>query len=97
MMKQLFLNLTQLGKGDWWVEIITHQPTCIYYFGPFIQFQEADAMQPAYIEDLLQEGSDIIQVLVKRCQPTQLTVFNEANELCNKADMPERMPLANCR
>lgn len=78
MIKQLFLNLAQLGKGHWWVEISTHQPTCIYYFGPFISFQEADLMRPAYIDDLLQEGSRINQVLVKQCHPTQLTIFDEA-------------------
>lgn len=93
MMKQLFLNLAQLGKGQWWVEIITHQPTCTYYFGPFTHFQEADAMRPAYIEDLLQEESSIIQVLVKRCQPTHLTVLHEADPLLNAADQPELLPL----
>jgi hypothetical protein len=26
---------------DWWVEIITIKPCCIYYFGPFKNAQEA--------------------------------------------------------
>lgn len=81
MIKHLFLNLPQLGKSNWWVEITTAKPICIYYFGPFSSFQEADAMRPGYIEDLVQEGSSIIQALAKQCQPTQLTIFDEADEL----------------
>ncbi|MEY3299194.1 MAG: hypothetical protein RLZZ597_2454 [Cyanobacteriota bacterium] len=80
MIKQLFLNLPQLGKSNWWVEITTAKPICIYYFGPFMSFQEADAMRPGYVEDLLQENSVIIQALVKQCQPTQLTIFHESDE-----------------
>lgn len=78
MIKQLFLNLPQLGKGDWWVEIITNKPQCIYYFGPFATFQEAELMQPGYVEDLIQEGVYTIQSMVKQCYPTQLTIFEEA-------------------
>lgn len=81
MIKQIFLNLPQLGKSNWWVEITTAKPICIYYFGPFSSFHEADAMQPGYIEDLLQDGSSIIQSIVKQCQPTQLTIFDESREL----------------
>lgn len=77
MIKQLFLNLAQLGKGDWWVEIITSRPQCIYYFGPFASAYEAEAMQPGYVDDLLEEGVYTLQVLVKQCQPTQLTIFDE--------------------
>lgn len=88
MMKRLFLNVAQLGKGDWWVEIITNQPFCIYYFGPFVSFQEADAMRPSYVEDLLQEGVGTLQVLVKRCQPSQLTVFDDG-----EAELTELAPV----
>jgi hypothetical protein len=89
MMKHLFLNVAQLGKGNWWVEIITNQPFCIYYFGPFVSFQEADVLRPTYVEDLLQEGVGTLQVLVKRCQPTQLTVFDDS-----EAELPELEALA---
>jgi hypothetical protein len=78
MMKQLFLNLAQLGKGNWWVEIITNTPHCLYYFGPFSSSQEAEAMRPGYVNDLLEEGVYTIQVIVKQCHPTRLTIFEEA-------------------
>jgi hypothetical protein len=77
MVKQLFINFTQFGKGDWWIEIITSKPQCIYYFGPFASFHEAEAMRPSYVDDLLEEGVYTLQVLVKQCHPTQLTVFDE--------------------
>ena len=76
MMKKLLLNLSQLGKGEWWIEVMTTQPFCIYYFGPFSSAQEAAAHQPGYIEDLSQEGVKSIQAVVKQCQPAQLTIFD---------------------
>lgn len=78
MIKQIFLNLAQLGKGDWWVEAITSKPQCIYYFGPFASSQEAEAMQSGYVDDLLQEGVHTIQMVVSQCHPAQLTIFEEA-------------------
>lgn len=78
MIKQLFLNLVQLGKGDWWVEIITTKPNCIYYFGPFETSHEAETMRPSYVADLIEEGVFTIQTIVKQCQPTQLTIFEDA-------------------
>lgn len=74
-MKKLFLNLPQLGQGNWWVEIVTNQPFCIYYFGPFPDAHEAKLMQPGYVEDLTGEGINSIQAVVKQCYPTKLTVF----------------------
>lgn len=78
MIKQLFFNLSQLGKGDWWIEILTNRPFCIYYFGPFASFQEADTMRPGYVSDLMAEGVYTMQVLVKPCHPARLTIFDEA-------------------
>lgn len=78
MTKQLFLNLDQLGKGNWWIEMITSYPQCVYYFGPFVTYQEAETMRPGYVSDLLEEGVSTIQVIVNQCQPTQLTIFEEA-------------------
>jgi hypothetical protein len=80
MMKKLLLNIPQLGKGEWWIEVMTTQPLCIYYFGPFSNPQEAKAMQPGYIEDLTQEGVKSIQAVVKQCQPTRLTVFDDQDQ-----------------
>lgn len=62
---------------NWWAEITTTQPHVIYYFGPFISKQEAQWFLPGYIEDIEQEGCQEIRVQVKRCQPTNLTIFEE--------------------
>jgi Domain of unknown function (DUF1816) len=61
----------------WWVEVVTVNPRCIYYFGPFQNYQEAQTMRPGYIEDLQAEGAKDIQAIVKYCKPQQLTVFKE--------------------
>jgi hypothetical protein len=61
----------------WWVEIVTTNPQCIYYFGSFQNYQEAQTMRPGYIEDLQAEGAKDIQAIVKYCKPQQLTVFEE--------------------
>ncbi len=62
---------------DWWVEIITTKPCCIYYFGPFKNAQEAVLAQDGYIEDLVNEGAQEITVQIKWCKPTELTIFPE--------------------
>lgn len=61
----------------WWVEITTELPHCIYYFGPFSNFFEAQAACPGYIDDLKSEQAEGIKVMIKRCKPEKLTVFNE--------------------
>jgi hypothetical protein len=61
----------------WWVEITTDSPRCVYYFGPFLSSQEAETEQPGYVEDLKQEGAQGIVVTIKRCKPTQLTIFDD--------------------
>lgn len=65
------------ANQDWWIEILTVQPHCIYYFGPFQYYQEAETMCPGYIEDLHEEGARIIKTIIKRCNPEQLTVYEE--------------------
>ncbi|MCU0571006.1 MAG: DUF1816 domain-containing protein [Oculatellaceae cyanobacterium Prado106] len=50
-MPNFFQSLTQIFRPkkpgstslDWWVEIKTAQPICIYYFGPFYHRHEAIA------------------------------------------------------
>ncbi|OKH21556.1 hypothetical protein NIES593_15165 [Hydrococcus rivularis NIES-593] len=59
----------------WWVEIVTVNPQCIYYFGPFQSSQEAQTMGPGYIEDLQAEGAKEIQASIKYCNPKRLTIF----------------------
>ena len=61
----------------YWVEISTQQPECVYYFGPFNNSREARQMQGGYIEDLMEERATGIDVEIKRCMPTQLTIAKE--------------------
>ncbi len=64
----------------WWVEIVTEQPSCTYYFGPFVSTQEAQWFLPGYVEDLEQEGHQKIRPQIKQCQPKNLTLFEEERE-----------------
>jgi hypothetical protein len=70
---------TQRGWA-WWVEVVTQQPDCTYYFGPFANAQEAEQAQDGYVQDLRQEGPQGITAQVKWCQPQQLTIC-QAEEL----------------
>ncbi|TVQ05175.1 MAG: DUF1816 domain-containing protein [Leptolyngbya sp. DLM2.Bin27] len=90
MIKKLLLNIPQLGKGEWWIEVMTTQPLCIYYFGPFSSSQAAKARQADYIEDLTQEGVHSIQAVVKQCQPTRLTIFDDQYRDAPVQDAPTR-------
>ena len=79
-MKEIFVdNLNLLGLACW-VEIITVQPRCIYYFGPFLNKKEAKMAQPGYIEDLQNEGAIGITVKIKYCKPSKLTICDERQE-----------------
>ncbi len=41
-LKDFFASiLEQLGLA-WWLEVITKQPQCTYYFGPFASVKEAE-------------------------------------------------------
>ncbi|MBC6452706.1 MAG: DUF1816 domain-containing protein [Hormoscilla sp. SP5CHS1] len=76
-MKELMISsLNALGLA-WWVEIVTDTPRCTYYFGPFTNKNEAEVAQSGYIEDLEKEGAIGITVVVKRCKPINLTIFEE--------------------
>ncbi|MBD2043575.1 DUF1816 domain-containing protein [Microcoleus sp. FACHB-672] len=61
----------------WWVEIITFQPACTYYFGPFITAKDAELSQNGYIEDLEHEKAQGIAVKIKQCQPITLTICQD--------------------
>ncbi len=70
-----FLNLTGLA---WWIEVRTENPSCTYYFGPFVHEQEALNEKSGFIADLEGEGAVCTLVRVQRCkQPVQLTVLHE--------------------
>lgn len=79
VLHKLLYNLPTLGLVNWWIQITTTEPTCIYYFGPFSKAKEADEKCPEYIEDLTSEGAQEIEVKLKlkRRQPAELTKFSE--------------------
>ncbi|MDF0556712.1 DUF1816 domain-containing protein [Kamptonema sp. UHCC 0994] len=58
-----------------WVEIITQDPHCIHYFGPFASTKEARIAIPGYVEDLKHKKAQLRTINVKRGKPTQLTIF----------------------
>ncbi len=66
--------LEQLGLA-WWVEVITHEPRCTYYFGPFITAKQAEAAKKGYIQDLEEENAQEIFVTIKQFQPKELTIY----------------------
>jgi hypothetical protein len=79
-MKEKFLQLVDLLGFAFWVEIGTTVPRCTYYFGPFLAKSEAETAKDGYLEDLLGEGAQGIQVQVKRCKPKDLTIFDDVME-----------------
>jgi Domain of unknown function (DUF1816) len=73
-MTEIWTNtLNFLGRA-WWVEVMTAQPKCLYYFGPFADAQEAAVAMEGYVEDLENESSQGIQTQIKRCKPDHLTI-----------------------
>ncbi len=68
--------LEKLGLA-WWVEIVTHNPSCTYYFGPFVTAKNAKFSQLGYIEDIATEGSHISSIDIKQCQPKLLTITED--------------------
>ena len=58
----------------WWITILTAQPLCLYYFGPFTFCQEAESIQDRFIEDLRQENALILCTHIRFLQPSQVTV-----------------------
>jgi hypothetical protein len=79
-MKEILIKVFHSIGLAVWVEIITDNPRCTYYFGPFLNNQEAQAAKSGYIEDLENEGAQCTSVTVKRCKPTNLTIFDELGE-----------------
>ncbi|MCS6959208.1 MAG: DUF1816 domain-containing protein [Pseudanabaenaceae cyanobacterium SKYGB_i_bin29] len=77
--KDVFLTfLENIGRAVW-VEIVTEDPQCTYYFGPFVGEPEAREATIGYVEDLKSEGAVGIDVRsIKRMRtPAVLTIFDE--------------------
>ncbi|WP_052128842.1 DUF1816 domain-containing protein [Neosynechococcus sphagnicola] len=73
-MQEALLKIVNTLGYAWWVEVITEQPACTYYFGPFMFDSSAHAATSGYVEDLAQEGAQGIHAVVKRCKPVKLTI-----------------------
>jgi hypothetical protein len=75
--------LTKLLKNivqQYWIEITTAKPSCVYYFGPFLTYKGAKLAEPGFIEDLETEKAQDIKAEIKRCQPQELTIFEQLND-----------------
>jgi hypothetical protein len=79
-MKEVVIKVLQFLGLAFWVEIVTDNPRCTYYFGPFLNEQEAYAAKDGYVEDLENEGTQGIAVKIKRCKPSDLTIFDDLGE-----------------
>ncbi|MEY2859008.1 MAG: hypothetical protein RLZZ74_3321 [Cyanobacteriota bacterium] len=64
-------------SADWWARIITSDPHCTYYFGPFQTSEEVKNAYHGYVEDLDLEGARGIVVIIERSQPNILTICQE--------------------
>ena len=82
-------NPEKSTESNWWIEIRTANPSCIYYFGAFESFTAAALSQYGYILDLLTESAKILSAEIKQCQPEHLTVVmeNEALQSLCKSQM----------
>jgi Domain of unknown function (DUF1816) len=67
----------QKASADWWAKIMTSDPKCTYFFGPFQTSEEVHIAYPGYVEDLDLEGAKGIVIVVQRCQPKILTICEE--------------------
>ena len=62
----------------WWIEILTAQPKCTYYFGPFGGAWEAEVASKGFVEDLEGEFAQDIKVKIDRHrQPDLLTIEHD--------------------
>lgn len=80
-MKELLISLLNFFGLAVWVEIDTENPGCTYYFGPFLTQAEANTEKQGYVEDLESENATVIQVNIKRCKPSALTVLEAGKTL----------------
>jgi hypothetical protein len=79
ILKESVVSILEQLRLALWVEIVTEQPQCTYYFGPFACAKSAQKAVLGYIEDLKQESAQVSAVTFKRVQPRHLTI--ESDEL----------------
>jgi hypothetical protein len=87
-MKEVLIKILHFLGLAFWVEIVTDNPRCTYYFGPFFSDKEAQTAKGGYVEDLENEGAQGISVSVKRCKPTTLTIFDDLGEQTERKRIP---------
>jgi Domain of unknown function (DUF1816) len=87
-LKELLINTFDNFGLAWWVEIVTQNPRCTYYFGPFLSSSEATLASVGYVEDLEVEGAQGIVVSVKRCKPNTLTIAEDLGERFDRKVQP---------
>jgi hypothetical protein len=87
-MKEVLIKILHLLGLAFWVEIVTDNPRCTYYFGPFLSENEAYATKGGYIEDLENEGAKITSLEIKRCKPNNLTIADDLGELAERKQAP---------
>ncbi|MGB3403627.1 MAG: DUF1816 domain-containing protein [Microcoleaceae cyanobacterium] len=80
-MKELLISLLNFFGLAVWIEIDTENPTCTYYFGPFLNKAEANSEKQGYIEDIQSEDATVIKVNIKRCKPSALTILETSQTL----------------
>jgi hypothetical protein len=73
-LEELLLQVLEIVGLACWIEIETLNPNCIYYFGPFVNLEQAKDSQAIYIEDLTQENAICQRIEIKFCRPKSLTV-----------------------
>ncbi len=73
-LEELLLQVLEIVGLACWIEIETLNPNYIYYFGPFLNLEQAKAAEAIYIEDLTQENAICKRIEIKLCRPKSLTV-----------------------
>ena len=69
----------------WWIEILTAQPKCTYYFGPFGGAWEAEVASKGFVEDLEGEFAQDIKIKIDRhSQPDLLTIEHDSFALAER-------------
>ena len=74
--EEMLISIEERLGLAWWIEIVTDNPYCTYYFGPFSSEKQAQLSYSGYIEDLKQEEAQILTINIKRCQPKELTIYS---------------------
>jgi hypothetical protein len=87
-LKETLINTANNIGLAWWVEIVTQNPRCTYYFGPFLNSADAKIALKGYIEDLELEGAQGIGVNIKRCKPGSLTIAEDLGERIDRKVKP---------